>query len=242
MMEKIIYTETFDDGPGGWLGWDKNGAFRLEIKDSSIISESPWWIDCNHCFPGAGFLHILFALHTSHKNINPEPLIRVADRNRFVDGNFPTDFTGAKITLKIKGEVDLKGSNLYLLVQGNTGKIWVNQIFTGYPIKITKDWSIQSFTLIPDQKFWTQLGSREDRKNTYGEGPIEKLLANVNGDIIFVLFPLNVAPVDKNVDPYKGWAERDYEVDREKLPSGYVMLDEAEIEFNRGIYDTEKKG
>lgn len=232
-MEKLVYIETFDNGPGGWIGWDKNGAIPLEIKDSCVISKGPWWIDCNHCCPGAGFLHILFALHTSHSKINPEPLIKVGGPNRFVDGKFPTDFTNAKITVKIKGEVELKGSNLYLLVQGHTGKIWVNQIFSGYPLKVTKDWSVQSFTLIPDQKLWTNLGSRYDRMDFYGKCPIEQLLKNVNGDIIFVLFPLDVVPVDRSVDPYKGWAERDYEVEREQLPDGYVMMDEIKIEFER---------
>lgn len=233
-MKNSVYIETFDNGPGGWLGWDKNGAKALEIRKSCAISRSPWWIDCNHCYPGAGFLHILFALHTSHKHINPEPLLMVAGRNKFVDGEFPTDFTNAKMTVKIKGALELKGSNLFLLVQGKMKNIWVNQIFTGYPIKVTNEWSQQSFTLIPDQKLWTQLGSRYDRKNFYGEGPIEQLLTDVNGDIIFVLFPLDVVPLDKNVDPYKGWAERDYPVDRTKLPIGYVMIDEVKIEFNQG--------
>lgn len=241
-MADMIYIETFDDGTNGWLGWDEKGAKTLEVKDSCIISRSPWWIDCNHCFPGAGFLHILFALHTNHKKIDPEPLIKVAGRNRFVDNGFPTDFTNAKITVKIKGEVDLKGSNFFLLVQGKIKNLWVNQIFSGYPVKITRDWSVQSFTLIPDKKLWTQLGSRYDRKDFYGEGPIEQLLADVNGDIIFVLFPLDVVPLDKNVDPYKGWAEKDYSIESERLPCGYVMMDEIKIEFKRRCYDTEKKG
>jgi len=233
-MNEKVYIETFDDGTNGWLGWDKDGARPLKIENSCVISKSPWWIDCNHCYPGAGFLHILFTLHTSHEKINPEPLIKAAGRNKFVDEKFPTDFTDAEITMKIKGKVNLKGSNLFLLVQGYTGKIWVNQIFTGYPIKITNNWSQQSFTLIPDQKLWKQLGSRYDRKDFYGECPIEQLLKNVNGDIIFVLFPLNVVPLDKDVDPYKSWAEKDYVVDRELLPEGYVMLDEIEIKLKKG--------
>ena len=232
-MKNPVYIETFDNGPGGWLGWDNNGARRLEIQDSCIISKSPWWIDCNHCYPGAGFLHIIFALHTSHEKVNPEPLIKVAGENRFIKGKFPVDFTNARITVKLKGEVHLKGAKLYLLVQGYTGKIWVNQIFTAYPIKITDAWSQQSFILIPEQKLWTQLGSRYDRKDFYGECPIEQLLANVNGDIIFVLFPLDVVPFEPNVDPYKSWAEKDYAVDRKRLPDGYVMLDEIKIEFER---------
>ena len=41
------YTETFDDGPGGWYGWISNaaGPKPLEICDSCAISRSPWWID-----------------------------------------------------------------------------------------------------------------------------------------------------------------------------------------------------
>ena len=49
------YTETFDNGPGGWYGWISNaaGPKPLEIKDSCAISRSPWWIDYNHAPPGA---------------------------------------------------------------------------------------------------------------------------------------------------------------------------------------------
>lgn len=187
-MEKRVYIETFDNGPRGWLGWGKNGGFPIEIKDSCAISRSPWWIDCNHCYPGGGFLHILFALHTRHTKISAEPLIKIAGRNPFVDQEFPTDFRNAKITVKVKGKVELKGSNLLLLVQGKVGKLWVNQVFSDYPIKITNDWSLQSFTLIPDQKLWTQLGSRYDRKDFYGSCPIQQLLKDVNGDIIFLKF------------------------------------------------------
>ncbi|MGB9642384.1 MAG: hypothetical protein ACP5JO_08900 [Candidatus Ratteibacteria bacterium] len=225
------YVETFDSDPGGWLGWDKNGAVSLEVKNSCIISRSPWWIDCNHCSPGAGFLHILFALHTNHSRIDPEPLIKVAGRNRFVDGNFPTDFTNAKITITLKGECALKGSQLLLLVQGYNGKIWINQVLSSQPIRVTEDWSTQSIVCVPDQKQWTNLGSRKDRMNFYGTGPIEELLKDINGDIILVLFPLNVVPLDPAVNPYEGWAEKDYQVDRTKLPSGYVTMDEVQIEF-----------
>lgn len=169
-------------------------------------------------------------------------MIRIAGKNPFVDGQVPTNFRNAKITVKLKGKIDLKSSNLYLLVQGYRGKIWVNQIFSGYPIKITNGWSRQSFTLIPDQKLWIQIGSRYDRKDFYGTCPIEQLLKNVNGDIIFVLFPLDVVPLDKGVDPYKGWAEKDYDIDRNRLPKGYLMLDEVKIEFERRFHDTKKKG
>jgi len=232
-----IYFENFDSGAGGWLGWNENGPLALEVRDSCIISKGPWWIDCNHCMPGAGFLHIIFALHTSHSKVNPEPLIKVAGRNRFVDGNFPTNFANAKITVKLKGEVEMKNSSLLLLVQGHNGKFWVNQVLSSQPLKVTKDFSQQSIICIPEQRYWTNLGSREDRKDFYGTGPIEELLADVNGDIIFVLFPLDVIPLEPGINPYRLWAERDYRVDRTKLPDGYIMLDEITIEFTQ---DTEQ--
>src|SRR5690348_18055113 len=103
-MSPKTYLETFDDGPGGWFGWISNaaGARALEIHDGYATSRSPWWIDYNHAPPGAGYLHLPFMLHTRGKA--GEHLREVAGENRFIGGGFPTDFTGAKVTLRLRGE------------------------------------------------------------------------------------------------------------------------------------------
>jgi hypothetical protein len=231
MNDKQTYIETFDHGPRGWIGWGREGGFAVEVKDGLAISRGPWWIDCNHCYPGAGFLHLLFALHMRHTEKTKAPLEKIAGKNPFVDGEYPTDFRNARITVKVKGQADLKGSQMLLLAQAKVGQFWVNQVLATQPIRIAPEWSTQTIQLVPDQAQWINLGSRHDRVDFYGKGPIADLLADLNGDIIFVLFPLDVAPLEPGVDPYKGWADQAYTADRSRLPTGYVMLDEVKIEF-----------
>src|SRR6266487_3006039 len=116
-MPTKSYRETFDDGPGGWLGWDGSGAQRLEIQDGAAVSRSPWWIDTNHAPPGAGYLHLLYCLHTSNASGYPQRFVEIAGRNRFADGGFPTDFTNARLTARLKGELNARGAELVLLAQ-----------------------------------------------------------------------------------------------------------------------------
>src|SRR5262245_52220809 len=103
------YTETFDDGPGGWSGWISNaaGPKPLEIRDSCAISRSPWWIDYNHAPPGAGYLHLLYMLNTGGKP--GEHQREVQGENRFLRDGYPTDFTNARISLRLKGQLEARG-------------------------------------------------------------------------------------------------------------------------------------
>ena len=237
-MAGKVFIETFDSSPRGWIGWEgKVGATRVEVRDGAAISRSPWWVDFNHCHPGEGYLHILFALHTSHGQNFPKQMLDVAGPNPYVEGGFPTNLTNAKVTVRIKGEVNLCGAQCLFHAQGNVPqpgrpKNWVNQVLIQQPIRITKDWSEQTLHLVPDQSQWLNLGSRHDRTDMYGKAPIADLLRDVNGDIIFVLFPLDVRPLKPiQGDPYKLRAGHEYEVDRSRLPEGYVMMDEFRIEF-----------
>lgn len=233
------FIEKFDNGPCGWIGWDHTGATGFKYADSRIESRGPWWVDVNHAPPGAGYLHILFALHTAHLPNQPRSLLEIAGPNPFVDGNFPTDFRNARITARMRGELEnLHGAQLVFLAQGNISRDdkkpnWVNQVLVKQPFTITKDWSEQTITLVPDQSQWVNLGSRHDRTATYGVGPIETLLANLNGDFIFVLFPIDAIPLKPiQGDPHKLRAGDEYEVDRSRLPNGWVQMDEFRIEFD----------
>jgi hypothetical protein len=225
------YVETFDNGPGGWFGWDKSGLAAVGAQKGVIASCSPWWVDYNHAPPGGGYLHILFALYTK----DGDRARNVAGENRFLTGGFPTDFTNAKVTVKIKGEVDRKGAELVLLAQSDVTEprvTRVNSVLTGQPILITPVWSEQTITCVPDNGQWTCLGSRHDRNATYGWGPIAPVLRDLNCDIIFVLFPLDIVPAQPvEGDIHIPRAGQDYAVDESRLPSGYVMLDEVRIEF-----------
>jgi len=234
------YRETFDQGAGGWIGWDEKGAAPLEARDGAVISRSPWWVDYNHAPPGGGYLHILFALYTARHGKVPEINRTLGGTNRFIGGGYSTDLTNTRFTFRIKGELNSRGARLVLLVQGDISPdpakpFWINQVLTGQTIGLTPQWSEQTIQLVPDQKQWTNLGSRHDRRDWYGQAPIADLLRNVNGDIIVVLFPLDVRPLR----PLRGDSDTpraglDYEVDRSRLPEGWVMLDDVTIDFPPG--------
>jgi len=237
-MASRTFIETFDNGPCGWIGWDGAvGSTPIEIHDGMAVSRSPWWVDVNHCHPGEGYLHILWALHLKHLPEFPKAMLETGGPNPYVAGGFPTDLTNAKVTVRIRGEVDLRGAQLLFHAQGNVPtpdrpKNWVNQVLIEQPLEITREWTEQTLHLVPDQSQWLNLGSRHDRTDMYGKAPIADLLRDVNGNIIFVLFPLDVRPLKPIAgDPHILRAGSDYEEDRSRLPEGYVMLDNIRIEF-----------
>ena len=226
------YRETFDDGPGGWYGFISNheGMKPLEWQPGSVTSRSPWWIDYNHAPPGAGYLHMLFCLDT----LGPlsEVTRDIGGANGFVGGGYPTNFTGAKITLHLRGELLMQGSQFVLLIQGNVDRLCSGWVRTGEVFRITDEWTEQTITLDPDPAAWTALGSRHDRTDSYGVKPLETVLGNVDVNIMLLLFPVEVAPMGPlEGDPHRLRPQRDYPVWRHKLPEGYVILDEVRIDF-----------
>ncbi len=234
------YVETFSDGPGGWLGWGGQGGqgadvLRLEIVDGAVVSRGPWWVDYNHAPPGGGYLHLLFALHTFQGERFPEKLKVAGGPNRFVLGGFPRDFTNARIHLRLRGQLDLKGAACALLVQSEVRGKYVNMVYHGQTFRPGPDWEWQTITLAPEPKLWTPLGSRFDRLERYGDAPIADVLKDVNGDIILVLFPLNIKPAGQIAgDPHRLRAGEEYPVQTDLLPSGHVLVDEVRIEFAPG--------
>ena len=229
------YVERFDEDCGGWIGWISNaaGPARLGRRDSAVVSSSPWWIDYNHAPPGGGYLHLLFALQTRPHYKYDDTMRRLAGKNRFIEGGFATDFTDARVTLRLRGEVDLRGgAQLVFHAQAKVNERYVNQALVGRPYRITSDWSEQTIELTPDPALWQSLGARHDRADFYGHGDVRDVLADVNGNIILILFPLDVVPAKGHIaEPHCFKAGEDYEVDRARLPSGHVMLDEVRIEF-----------
>ena len=223
----MTYVETFEDGAGGWVGWS-HGLTALETRSGVVVSRSPWWIDANHAPPGGGYLHLLFALYPTRPHMPPP----VGEVNRFVEGGFPSDFTNARMTLRLRGELDTKGTNLVLLAQARVGDRALNHVLTAQPFEVTPDWTEQTIALAPDPEQWLCLGSRHDRMDSYGWGDIADVLRDINGDIILVLHPVDVAPAGPiDHDQHYLSAGRDYEADASRLPSGYVELDEVRIEF-----------
>jgi len=170
--------------------------------------------------------------------------------NRFVEKAYSTNLTNAKLTVRLRGTMDLAGplcnnhkpvlqpdlggAQLLILVQAQVEgppPTTANFILTGQPLNITPDWSEQTVQLVPDSEQWTCLGARHDMTQVYGYADIAQVLQDVNVDIIFVLFPLTIVPLGEVEDIHRQWAAKDYKVDMQYLPKGLVMFDTVQIEY-----------
>ncbi len=242
-----VYRETFDDGAGGWVA---DLAGRLPVWDGVAYCHGPWSVDANHAPPGAGYLHLLMYLPTKPWGAPEET--RKHGANRFLADGHSTNLLDARLTVRLRGYLDLtgplcnyhraeprpdiNGARLALLVQSNLKgppQRAVNYVLTGQPLEVTPQWSEQTLHLTPDPQQWTCLGGRHDLTDTYGYGEIDDVLRNVNIDIIFVLFPLVIEPIGQVTDRDKMWAAKDYKVDMAPLPKGLVMFDTVQIEYPR---------
>ena len=221
------YIETFDKGPGGWFA-DRNGP--LPVWDGVAYCFGPWWVDANHAPPGAGYLSLLMWLPTSDllsEDVQPG--------NAFVQQNKSTNLTDAKVTVRLRGQMDLKGAQPLLCIQStNVPGTTVNNVallLTGQPLEITKDWSEQTLLLSPDPGQWTCLGARHDLTDRYGCAEPAEVLADVNIDIIFLLWPIDAVPLQDIANPHQLWAGRDYTLDQSALPKGLVMFDTVTLTY-----------
>jgi len=156
----------------------------------------------------------------------------VAGPNRFSDQLFPLNLTNAGIKVRIKGELELKGAQLVLLIQGKVGETTAGWLLTGQPIEVEKEWTERTIAAVPDPAQWTCIKSRHDRQDYYGFHPLQTILSNVNVNIMFVLFPLDIQPMGEIPgDPDYLRAGKDYPVWTSRLPEGYVDLDSVQIDF-----------
>ena len=232
-LSSLTYRETFDEGAGGWIAWlGPNRPAPAVIEDGALVSRSPWGIDANHAPPGGGYLHLLFILHTASQDNPGDSYAPLLGGNRFIIGGYPRDFRNARLTLRLKGEVDLQGAELRLHCQSRVGEKAINFVMTSQSFAVTPEWSEQTITLAPDPAQWLCLGARHDLNDVYGWGGIESVLRDVNIDIILLLHPLHIVPLTPEPHgPHFRRAEVDYAVDRTYLPSGHIMLDEVRIGF-----------
>ena len=229
---RAIYRETFDDGPGGWWGWWDNARSdrALERGSSTVTTRSPWWIDYNHAPPGAGYLHMLLGLNTTGPQ--GEAVREAADANRYIEGRFSTDLRDAAFTLALRGELLDRGADMVLLVQGTVDGITSGWALTGQPFHVRPELTRQTVRLAPDEGQWTALGSRRGREDMYGVKPLERVLGDVNTNLLLIMFPLTVEPMGPlDGDPHLLRPERDYPVWRRALPEGYIVIDEVELAF-----------
>ena len=228
------YLETFDHGPGGWYS---DRRYALPVWDGVAYCYSPWWVDANHAPPGAGYLHLLLWMHTHKQNYEgKEDVLKLLPYvgNRFIDEGYSRDLRNARITVRMRGEVELNGAQVLLLAQAKTPKTTANLVLSAQPLKVTKDWSEQTLTLVPDSSQWTCLGARHDMQSEYGCDEAAAVLQDVNVDLIFVLFPLKPVPAlpeitGAQIDRLR--AVKDYAVSQESLPKGVIMFDTIRIDY-----------
>jgi hypothetical protein len=227
VQRRTPYVETFDDGPGGWLAWERPGVNVLpEIHNGVITSRSPWGVDANHAPPGLGYLHLLAFLITRASLVLDQ-----GRPNRFVDEGYSRDLKNARLTVRLRGKVEQRGAELVLLAQADIPGTRANYVLTGQPFRIAPDWSEQTVILAPDADQWACLGARHDRSHIYGCGDIGVLLHDVNVDLIFVLFPLHIVPVQPVTDVDRLRPHREYEPDHHYLPEGEILIDTVRLEY-----------
>ncbi len=229
------YSENFENGSGGWLA---NRYEPLPILDGAATCYSPWYLDSHHAPPGAGYIHMLMYLYTRGDLVGADRKAHLQG-NGFIEQNKSTDLTNARLSVRLRGDVDLQGSDLVLLIQGKTPKTMANFVLSGQPLRVGHDWTEQSIVLSPDPKQWTCLGARWDKVDQYGCDDIAVLLKDVNFDIMFVLFPLKVVPTHPELvkdmhrmrpgQDYPGYPS--YEVEQKYLPRGVIMFDSVRIDY-----------
>ena len=242
--DRVAYLETFDDGPGGWIA---DCGVPLPVWDGVAYCYGPWTVDANHAPPGAGYLHLLMYLPTTARMLGGD-LATLGGNNRFVGGGYSRDLRNARLSVRLRGQLEPTGPlrnyagfrprwepgeapQLLLLAQARCAGTGPNLVLSGAPLELTSDWSEQTVVLADDESQWTCLGSRKDLLDTYGCAPVSQVLQDVNVDLIFVLFPLQVRPAWPVDDMHRAWAARDYPVDPQRLPKGVVMFDAVRIDY-----------
>lgn len=244
MPTRSPYVENFDDGPGGWVA---DTGIPLTVWDGVAHCYGPWTLDANHAPPGAGYLHLLMYLTTSRPAYS-ENLARTGGANRFLEEENSTDLRGAHLTVRCRGRIEPTGPlcndsgfspqweagekpELLLLVQAKTPHAGPNWVLTGQPLVLADEWTEQTLILTEDESQWTFLGSRRERADVYGHAPIAEVLADVNLDLIFILFPLSFTPINPVEDMHRAWAVHDYAIDTQRLPKGVIMFDSVRIDY-----------
>ncbi len=226
------YIETFDDGPGGWVRVVDNimPPAALPVRDGALWSYSPWWVDYNHAPPGAGYLQLLMCLNT--KGPFGETLKEVQGENRFATGGYSRNLTNAKISVRLKGELEAAGTNICVLIQGSQDGKVTGWIYTGQTFSVSPDYTEQSVTLVPDESKWACLGARQGRQDYYGRTPLERILSDVNVNLYLLLFPVKPKPMGPLTgDPHLLRAGKDYPVWPSSIAQGYVAVDTIRIDW-----------
>ena len=138
-------------------------AFHPATASSDLTREaalSVYRVDYNHAPPGlpaassvrveGSYLHLLAGLQVAADGADRADMVAVGGENRFVAGGYPADWTGARVTLRVRGELDAKGARLGLLAQSRVASIdrMVNSVLH-FPDPVTAEWAEQTIALLP---------------------------------------------------------------------------------------------
>ena len=151
------------------------------------------------------------------------------------------------VGLGLEGLASASPRGRRLLAQAKVPGTTANLVLTGQPIGITPGWREQTLTLSVEPAQWTCLGARHDLETYYGCAEPEAVLRDVNIDLIFVLFPLQIVPTEPVADPHLGRPHRrvtfeelrsgdrprdpGYDVDWAYLPQGWIEFDTIRIDY-----------
>ena len=231
--EKIIYQESFVDGPGGWTTGknDENGSCHRNVfghrgeicplewspeggrKGGYAYSESPWYFDDNH----GEFMWFYIALSGRSKNLKLEG----------------KDLRDATVHLTLRGKnLNLKGAKLIPWIEGHRGhkSSWYtpgNPLYcwalTSQSINLSvlsDEWNDIDIKLVNDEDRWDQMGIIRGglakkivviHSRTVATGSLDNILKGNH----YVAFGFLLGPLDPN-----------------DLPSGRIELDEISIYSN----------
>ena len=230
-QSRTPYVHKFSQGHGGWMADNRD---PLRIWDGIANCYSPWFLDPNHAPPGAGYLHLVLWMHTDKRwyQSSRKSAARLPYRcSSFADNGKSKDLRDARLTVRLRGGVDLKGAQLVLLAQSETAKTTANMVLSAQPLAITAEWSDQTIVLANDPKQWTCLGARVGQEYQYGCDAIDTVLSDVNVDLIFVLFPLKPTPACEGADRPGLYAGLNYPADVKSLPRGLIQFESIRIDY-----------
>ena len=71
------------------------------------------------------------------KGPSGESIREAAGENRFVKAGYPTDFTNARITLRLRGELEAAGTKFSVLIQGSMDGLVSGWVLTGQTFEVT---------------------------------------------------------------------------------------------------------
>jgi hypothetical protein len=207
---RLIYKQSFDDGPATWQvgrkkaeppNWHKNflgehgGGYPLAWEKTGgrsggyVSSSSPWWLDDNH--PHFMWLQMIAFAYSEQEKIAGQ------------------DLRNATFRVSVRGRnVAPQGARLFFWIQGPAGGVMRNWALTYRPIEtelLDGAWHDLSLPLPNDESRWTFMGDGHSLQG--GSNTLDQVLGASHIDWGFLLCGVQVT----------------------NLPTGRIDFDQIEI-------------